>query len=158
MLIAIEVVLRRFCSITTPIVTIGFGFVPIAICGALYGPLWAGAAGALADIIGATLFPIGAFFPGFTVSAFLTGVVFGLFLRNKEKRALFTFISVTINCLGISLCLSTYWLTVITGTPFLVLLPTRIAQNAIMLAIQLTALPLLQRPVVAFAEKVGFSA
>ena len=31
LLIAIEVILTRFCSIQTPIVRIGFGFLPIAI-------------------------------------------------------------------------------------------------------------------------------
>ena len=68
-LIAIEIVLSRFCSIATPIVKIGFGFVPIAVCGMLYGPVWAGVAGGAADLLGAVLFPIGAYFPGFTLSA-----------------------------------------------------------------------------------------
>lgn len=66
-LIALEVILSRFLSIATPVVKIGFGFVPIAVCAMLYGPIWAGAAGALADFLGATLFPIGAYFPGFTL-------------------------------------------------------------------------------------------
>ncbi len=84
LLVAMEVVLARFLSINTPIVRIGFGFVPIAICGMLYGPMMAGVAGAMSDIIGAVLFPTGAYFPGFTVSAALTGIVFGLFLYNRK--------------------------------------------------------------------------
>lgn len=62
-LIAIEIVLSRFCSIATPIVKIGFGFVPVAVCAMLYGPVWAGAAGGLGDFIGAILFPIGGYSP-----------------------------------------------------------------------------------------------
>ena len=42
LLIAIEVILTRFCSINTPIVRIGFGFLPIAIIAMMYGPLSAG--------------------------------------------------------------------------------------------------------------------
>jgi ECF transporter S component (folate family) len=152
LLIALEVVLSRFCSIATPIMKIGFGFVPIAICGMMYGPIWAGIAGALADITGATLFPIGAFFPGFTVSAALTGAVFGLFLHKKGGWLRIAG-AVSLNCLGISLLLSTYWLTILTGSAFGVLLPTRILQNCVMIPIQFAVLRLIQKPIHVYAEK-----
>ena len=45
LLLAAHVVLVRFCAITTPLVRISFGFLPLAICGMLYGPVWAGAVG-----------------------------------------------------------------------------------------------------------------
>jgi len=147
MLIAIEIVLSRFCSISTPIVKIGFGFVPIAVCAILYGPVWAGVAGGLADFIGAILFPIGAYFPGFTVSMVLTGIVFGLFLHKRKSNWSGLAGAVTVNCVGISLCLSTYWLTIITGTPFLALLPTRVIQNVIMIPVQFIVLYTIRRPV-----------
>lgn len=153
MLVAVEVVLSRFLSIATPIVKIGFGFVPIAICGMMYGPIWAGVAGAMADIIGAILFPIGAYFPGFTLSAALTGVVFGLFLYNRKGNWLQLAGAVSINCVGISLILSTFWLTIITGTTFMALLPTRVVQNLIMIPIQFIVLRLLQRPIGVFVKK-----
>ena len=152
-LIAMEVILSRFVSVATPIVKIGFGFVPIAICAMLYGPVWSGVAGGVADFIGAILFPIGVYFPGFTLSAVLTGVVFGLFLYKRKVKWLNLCAAVLINCLGISLCLSTYWLTVITGSPFLALLPTRIVQNVIMLPVQFTVLYILQKPVMLYVTK-----
>ena len=65
LLIAVEVVLNRFCSINTESLKIGFGFVPIAVCGMLYGPVWAAAAGFLSDFTGAILFPIGPYSPAF---------------------------------------------------------------------------------------------
>ena len=37
-LIALEIVLTRFCSINTPILRIGFGFLPVAMLGIMYGP------------------------------------------------------------------------------------------------------------------------
>ena len=146
-LIALEVILSRFLSVATPLVKIGFGFVPIAICAMLYGPVWAGAAGALADFLGASLFPIGPYFPGFTLSAALTGIVFGIFLyRHKGNWAQIT-AAVAINCICISLLLTTYWLTLITDAPFMALLPTRVVQVAIMLPLQFIVLRLLQKPV-----------
>lgn len=147
LLVAVEIVLSRFCSIATPIVKIGFGFVPIAVCGMLFGPVWAGVAGGLADLIGAVLFPIGPYFPGFTLSAILTGVVFGLFLRKEERGWPHLAIAVGVNCLGISLCLSTLWLAILTGSPFLALLPTRIMQNLIMIPIQFAILRVMRYPV-----------
>ena len=143
--IALEIVLSRFFSISTPLVKIGFGFVPIALCAMLYGPIYAGVAGALADFIGATLFPIGAYFPGFTLSAALTGVVFGIFLYRRKGNFAQLAGAVSINCLGISLLLSTLWLTIITGTPFITLLPTRIVQNLIMIPVQFITLKVVQK-------------
>lgn len=152
-LIALEVVLSRFLSISTSIVKIGFSFVPIAICAMMYGPVWAGIAGAIADFIGATLFPIGAYFPGFTLSAALTGVVFGLFLYKKKGNWAQLAGAVLINCVVISLLLSTYWLTILWGDSFLVLLPTRIIQNLVMIPIQFIVLRLLQRPVAIYIKR-----
>ena len=153
LLIALEVVLSRFCSIATPIAKIGFGFVPIAVCATMFGPAWAGVAGALADVIGATLFPIGVYFPGFTVSAALTGIVFGLFMYKRKGTWPQLASAVAVNCLCISLLLSTYWLTIITGNPFVALLPTRIVQNVIMIAVQFVVLRLLQKPISIFANR-----
>lgn len=147
LLIAIEIVLTRFCSISTTVVRIGFGFVPIAICGMLYGPIWAGLAGGVADVLGATLFPVAPYFPGFTISAVLTGLIFGLLLRREEKTWFRLSLAVALNCLGVSLCLNTLWLSMMFGTPFQVLLPTRILQAMIMIPIQLVLLQLLRRPV-----------
>ena len=153
LLIALQVVLSRFLSISTPIVKIGFGFVPLAICGMLYGPVWAGVAGALADIIGATLFPVGAFFPGFTVSAALAGIVFGVLLYKRQGNWVQLSVAVAIHCLFISLVLNTFWLTIITGSPFAALLPTRILQNVVMIPVQFIVLRLLQKPVAMFAKQ-----
>lgn len=136
LLLAMEIVLTRFCSISTPIVRIGFGFLPIAITGILFGPLWAAATYALGDLIGAVMFPIGSYFPGFTVTAFLSGLVFGLILHNKPvtwKRAL------AASCLVVlllDLCLNTYWLSILMDRAYLVLLPTRILKAAVMIPIE----------------------
>ena len=76
--VAITVVLSRFMSINVWNMSIGFSFVSIFICGMLLGPFWGGVCGALADFIGAILFPFGTYFFGFTATAFLGGAVFGV--------------------------------------------------------------------------------
>lgn len=89
MLIAVEIVLSRFLSIPTPITKISFAFLPVAIIAMLYGPVYAGIAAALADFIGAMLFPTAPFFAGFTLTAFLTGVIYGLFLHKQPDSAFY---------------------------------------------------------------------
>lgn len=86
LLIALEVILTRFCSINTATLRIGFGFLPIAIIAMMYGPLSAGVAYALGDLLGMMIFPSGSYFPGFTLTAFLTGVIYGLVLYRKPKN------------------------------------------------------------------------
>ena len=88
LLVALQVILARFLSINTTFVVVNFSFLAVALSGILFGPLWALAVGAVSDLIGATLFPFGAFFPGFTVTAGLVGLIYGLFLHQKGARAL----------------------------------------------------------------------
>lgn len=86
LLIALEIVLSRFCSINTSGWKIGFSFVPVVVAAVMYGPTVAAIVYALSDFLGAILFPIGPYFPGFTVSAALMGFVYGLFLYRREEK------------------------------------------------------------------------
>ena len=142
LLIALEIVLSRFCSISTPIVKIGSAFLPLAMVGMLYGPAYAGAAGAISDFLGAILFPIGPYFPGFTLTNMLTGVTFGLLLYHREKSWLRIGIAVAVTTIGLSLCLNTFWLYIITGKGYLALLPPRILQNVLMAPIEIMGIHL----------------
>ena len=85
LLVAVHVVRSRFCSIKAWNIKTGFAFVPIFVAAYLYGLLMAGAVGGLGDFVGAIAFPIGVYFPGFTVKCFLTigFVVKTLFHRRK---------------------------------------------------------------------------
>lgn len=136
LLIAIEVILTRFCSIQTPIVRIGFGFLPIAIIAMMYGPLSAGIAYVIGDLLGLALFPSGAFFPGFTLTAFLTGITYGAFLYNKPVTWPRIVGAVLVVCLVLNLGLDTLWLSIMMGKGYLALLPTRILKAALMIPVQ----------------------
>ncbi|WP_313470196.1 folate family ECF transporter S component, partial [Carnobacterium sp.] len=57
LLMALDIILTRFVAIETPIVRIGFGFLPVAIIAMLYGPWIAGIAAAITDFMGIMLFP-----------------------------------------------------------------------------------------------------
>ena len=150
LLTAITVILSRFLSISTPIVKIGFEFAPIALAALLFGPAWGCAVGAFADFIGANLFPIGAYFPGFTLVAGLTGMTYGLLLHRDGalaktalpfwSRALLAVLIVTV---FLQLGLDTLWLSILLGKGYLALLPMRMIKCAIMIPVQMLTIHVL---------------
>ena len=109
LMIALEVILHRLLSIKTPLVVIHFGFLPIAVVAIASGPWLAGGAWAMAEILGAILFPTGAYFPGFTVTALIMGILFGIFFHRKARWwkvvLCITVVSVVCTLLLDSLCL-----------------------------------------------------
>ncbi|MFB0971599.1 MAG: folate family ECF transporter S component [Tissierellia bacterium] len=143
-LIATEVVLSRFLSISLWNLKIGFAFVPVVIAAIRLGPIKAGTVAALGDFIGAMLFPIGQYFPGFTFTAFLMGITHGIFLY--EKRTTSRIITgVLINQLIFSLLLNSYWISVLYGAPYKELLATRIFQTAILVPVQIAVISILNK-------------
>ena len=148
LLIALQIILTRFCSIQTPIVRIGFGFVAVVVTAIMYGPICAGVANGIADIIGTILFPTGAYFPGFTLTAILSGVIYGVFLYKKPITwARIIGASIAIN-IGLNLCLNTYWLSILMGKGFMALLPTRIIKELIMIPIKVIIIGIVWKKII----------
>ena len=136
LLLALEIVLSRFLSISTPVVKIGFSFIPIAMVAMLYGPLWAGCTAALADFLGAIMFPIGPYFPGFTLTAALTGLLFGLCLHGGEQRWYRPVLAAVLNCVLISYLANSAMIAFITGNSVRSMLAARAIQLTVMLPLQ----------------------
>ena len=134
-MIALSVVFSKLLSINMSFLRIGFGFLPIAVLAILYGPLIAAIGYGVADLLGAWLLPTGTFFPGFTVSAVLTGLIFGWILYKKEVTILRAFIASALVCLVVNLLLNTWWLTFIIGKGFKVLLASRAIKEAVAIPI-----------------------
>ncbi len=124
MLIALQIILSRFLSISAWNMKIGFSFLPIALAGILFGPIQSGIVSVISDIIGATLFPSDQFLPGFTLTACIVGILYGLLHKNHTTMRILLVVLLT-EIIG-SLILNTIWLSQLYHTPYLALLPTRI--------------------------------
>ena len=152
LLIAIELVLTRFCSLTLPTIRIGFGFAPIAVSGILFGPVYGFAVGGISDLIGANLFPSGPYHFGFTLVTALTGLVYGWLLHRKPgtpkwSRGKFIgrlCIALFINGFVLSLGLNTVWLMQLYDKAYMVLLVPRIVKEVIMCCVQFVVINMLQ--------------
>ncbi|MGQ9474156.1 MAG: folate family ECF transporter S component [Candidatus Caldatribacteriaceae bacterium] len=133
MFIALSVVLTRFASLRIPIggvegIRIGFGMLPTVLAGILFGPWIGGIVGALADLIGFSLSPMGPYFPHFTLTSALHGFIPGIFgywfsWGNLEKRAIVGIFATQVLVSGL---LTPYFLHTIFGMPWQVLLVPRL--------------------------------
>lgn len=143
LLLASTIILGRILSIRTPIITIGFSFVPIMLAGILLGWKYSTFIATLSDIIGALLFPTGTYFFGFTITAFLTGLTYGLLLYNKNgfelnKKFLIKLIISTIIVTGLlNGVLNTIWIIIITKGASKVIVPIRIVKQLVMAPIKI---------------------
>lgn len=156
LLVSMEIIFTRFLSFQTPIIRIGFGFIPIAFTAILFGPVIGGLAAAIADVLGMMIFPKGAYFPGFTLSAFLGGVVYGLFLYKKPVTVLNVALSILLITLFIDLGLNTLWLSMITGKAAIALLIPRIYKSAIMFPVQTATIYILWKYIGSYIDKSDY--
>ena len=113
------------------------------LCAIWLGAKWTILLNTLGDIIGATLFPTGPFFIGYTISTAIAGLIYGLLLYKREensyddKQFIIRLIVSTILVTGISnVGLNTLWISITTGKAFIVLLGTRIVKELIMIPIR----------------------
>ncbi len=141
--IALAVVLSRFMSINLWNMSIGFSFVPLMLCGALLGPVWGGVCGALTDFIGATLFPFGAYFPGFTAVAFLSGVFFGvvgLCGRKIQKTPVFLVAAAALLIAKETICsllLNSFWISMLYGSEYGAIILSRLPLSVVTLVLEI---------------------
>ena len=144
MLAAAQIVLSRFLSINLWNLRIGFAFVPVALAGMLLGPLSAGLTGVVADLIGATLFPSGAFFPGFTLTAFITAFGYGFFLQKKQDMPHILAAVLFSEIVG-TIFMNTKWISMLYGTPFLPTMVPRLGQAVGMGIVEIIVIRLLAK-------------
>ncbi len=152
MLTAVSVILGYLKIPVTSLIEIRFTNLPIAVGGALLGPVAGGLVGALSDIVQYLAKPTGPFFPGFTISSCVTGIIFGLVLKSKNepassisiKRIILAEVLVT---LLVSLPLNSLWLSMLYGNGFIAVLSSRLLKELVMFPINTVLLTAVIKPV-----------
>ena len=152
LLVAVEIVLSRFCSINAWDLKIGFSFLPVAVAAMRLGPLEAAVVAAVSDFVGAVLFPIGAYFPGFTLTAFLSGLVFG-WLLHRRRTAGRVLAAVLLHQLVLGLLINSFWISVLYSAPYVPLLGTRVLQCAVLAPVEFLTIGILARILERFGKQ-----
>lgn len=150
LLIALNLVLERIIpSYKIWNQDISFGFVAIAFAAAFLGTPYAVVVAGVGDLVGSLLFPFGAYFPGFTLTNCVYGLILAEFL-HKKATLLKIIICVILNKIVCSLILNTLWISIMyrggVDAFFVVLIP-RLLGTAISAAIEFIILLLV------FSEK-----
>lgn len=139
LLVAATTILNRMGSIVTADIKIGFSFVPIMVCGMMFGSLWGGVCGGLGDLLAAILMPLGPPHPMITVTAVLSGLIYGTlgyFAPKIKNNFAFCGLASAVVLTEKAVCtllLNSLWISQLTGTPYFSQLLIRLPQAAILL-------------------------
>ena len=135
-LAALAVALKFVASIDIgQYIRIGFSDLPGMAVSVLFGPAVGGIFWGILDIIKYIVAPTGPFFPGFTFSAVVNGILFGWILYHHSLTVQRVFAAQLVSKLMVSIGINTYWLSILYGNAFLVMLPARVLTAAVMLPI-----------------------
>lgn len=137
LLLALKIAISSFGVYITPDSRVTFGFLTTALTGLLFGPIMAMVTAGLGDIIGYLLHPVGAYFPGFLLTAMADGLIYGVFLYHrpvKLPRIIFAKVLVTFIC---NLGMNMVWKTIFYGQGFWALFPVSFVKNMILLPIEI---------------------
>lgn len=113
LLIAINVILERIIpSYKVWNSDINFGFVAVAFAAVYLGTPYAVTVAALGDVIGSILFPFGAYFPGFTATNCIYGLILAEFI-HKNATVTKIALAVIINKTVCSVILNSLWISLL---------------------------------------------
>ena len=141
-MIALNIVLERFLTFHIETNHYSISVVTIAFAAIFLGTPYAIAVAALGDIIGALLFPIGAYFPGFTFTNIVTALCICLFIRERTTIIRITS-AILINKIIGTLILNSIWVAILYKggiDAFPAYMVTRIPQAIIMFIIEVFVL------------------
>ena len=151
-LLATFIILSRFLSIKTPILKISFAFIPTMLCAIWLGAKWTILLNILGDVIGATLFPTGPYFIGYTISTAIAGFIYGIILYNKKEKnftekefIIRVTISVILVAIIVNMGLNTLWTSITSGKAFMVLFVARIVKQLVMIPIHIAIILFIER-------------
>lgn len=138
LLTAMQIVIARFLIIPlSDSLRISFSFIPVVIAARRFGVLGAVTVYGLGDFIGAVAFPTtGAYFPGFTLTAVISGAIYGILLGKKTGK-IRIILSVVLSQLLCTVLLNSYWISTLYGAPFGATALSRLGQAAVMGTVQI---------------------
>ncbi|MBE3519347.1 MAG: folate family ECF transporter S component [Firmicutes bacterium] len=159
MMAALSVVLTRYASIRIALggvegIRIGFGSIPNVMVGFVISPVAGAISGAVADVAGFFLSPMGSYMPHFTVTAalagFIPGAVYRLLRKDRGKKleVWATVLSVMAGQVTVSLGLTPYFLHYLFGLPWPVLIPPRLVSLVVELPVSVYVIKTVSDPLI----------
>ena len=131
--IALDIIFTRFFSVMIPgVERISLQFLPNALSGFFLGPIWSVAVLIAGDTLGMVINSAGAaYFPGFTLSAALRGLIYGLVLYNHKLKYTRTLVAVAIVSVVVDIGLNPVWMSMLYGKGYLATLVAKLPIRAV---------------------------
>lgn len=142
MLLALRIVISAVRIPVADNLNIMFTYLPESLIALICGPVVAPMVGAAGDILGYFMHPDGGFFPGYTLSAMLTALIYALFLYRARITVLrLAFAKLLVNGL-VNVLLGSLWSSVMYGKGYLYYFAKSAVKNTIMLPVEIIVLTL----------------
>ena len=136
LLIAVGIILGQFSVQITETTKIGISFIATQMTANLFGPVVGGIMGGVTDILKFIIKPTGGFLIGYTISAILGPMIYGIMLYKKPISFWRIFLSKTVVAILINLLLGTFWSYHYFGAAFWAAIPAKLLQQVIQVPIQ----------------------
>lgn len=156
MTLAMAVILGFLKIPVTPLIEIRFGSIPLAISASSFGPAIGAVLGAASDILGFIAKPTGTFFPGFTISAACSGLLFGLILYSQKGKVtpVRIIIAEIVHTVVIGIFFNSFNLSLLMHKGFGVVVAQRLVKEIVMCPINCIIMIAILIPVHQFATKM----
>lgn len=136
LLIAIGIILGQFSIQLTETTKIGISFIATQMTANLFGPVVGGIMGGVADILKFIIKPTGPFLIGYTISAILGPMIYGVMLYKKPISFWRILLSKVVVAIFINLLLGTFWSYHYFGAAFWAAIPAKLIQQVIQVPVQ----------------------
>jgi ECF transporter S component (folate family) len=150
MMAALAVALAFTTSIqVTQDIKIGFSGLPNQVVDCLFGPVAGAMFGGALDVIKYFVKPTGAYFPGFTLSGMVAGLIYGCFYYKKNPSFVRVLVASFLVNVVVNMGMNTCWLAIMYGyggAKFLAVLKVRVIKNLIMTPVDALVFWVVMRP------------
>ncbi len=137
---ALHLILNQFTIPVSGLLEVGFDFLATAAMGYLCGPWVAGLSGIVTDVFGYILRPNGPYFPGWTLSAILAGILYGLWYYRRPVKLWRIIACKAMAVVIFNFFLTPLWLHFLYGQAFVVLSSLRFVKNLVKFPIDVALL------------------
>ncbi|MBR4991855.1 MAG: folate family ECF transporter S component [Clostridia bacterium] len=130
-----------------------FDYSPKALCAMVCGPVAALGVGFVMDILGFLARPMGAFFPGYTVTTMVAMLIYALGFYHQKitlPRVALTKLAVNVIC---NIGLNSLWNSILMGKAFVVFLTGSATKNLLLWPVEVLVMMLVFRLVIPVMEK-----
>ncbi len=153
MMIAMNIALSSVHVYLTPQMRVGFGFLTNATTGCFMVRWWC-YRWRSGDVLSYLIRPDGAYFPGFTITAALGGLIYGFLLYRRPMTLPRAIVAKSSISLLLNVLLNTFWMVVLYGKSFTALFPVRLTKNLMLLPVEIALLYIIGKTVQKISRRI----